>query len=156
MVGPAMHVTAKVDYAVRAMVELAAADGGPIKGEAIANAQAVPLRFLENILIELRHARLVRSQRGAEGGYRLARPAETITIADVIRTVEGPIASIRSERPDELSYSGVAAPLREVWVALRASMRTVLETVTLADVATGQLPAEILRLTEAPDVWEPH
>lgn len=156
MVGPAMHVTAKVDYAVRAMVELAAADGGPIKGEAIANAQAVPLRFLENILIELRHARLVRSQRGAEGGYRLARPAETITIADVIRTVEGPIASIRSERPDELSYSGVAAPLREVWVALRASMRTVLETVTLADVATGQLPAEIRRLTETPDVWEPH
>jgi Rrf2 family protein len=156
MVGPTMHVTAKVDYAVRAMVELAAADGGPIKGEAIANAQAVPLRFLENILIELRHARLVRSQRGSEGGYRLARPAETITIADVIRTVEGPIASIRSERPDELSYSGVAAPLREVWVALRASMRTVLETVTLADVATGQLPAEILRLTEAPDVWEPH
>jgi Rrf2 family protein len=151
-----MHVTAKVDYAVRAMVELAAADGGPIKGEAIANAQAVPLRFLENILIELRHARLVRSQRGSEGGYRLARPAETITIADVIRTVEGPIASIRSERPDELSYSGVAAPLREVWVALRASMRTVLETVTLADVAMGQLPAEILRLTEAPDVWEPH
>jgi Rrf2 family protein len=156
MVGPTMHVTAKVDYAVRAMVELAAADGGPIKGEAIANAQAVPLRFLENILIELRHARLVRSQRGSEGGYRLARPAETITIADVIRTVEGPIASIRSERPDELSYAGVAAPLRDVWVALRASMRTVLETVTLADVATGQLPPEILRLTEAPDVWEPH
>ncbi len=156
MVGPTMHVTAKVDYAVRAMVELAAADGGPVKGEAIANAQAVPLRFLENILIELRHARLVRSQRGSEGGYRLARPAETITIADVIRTVEGPIASIRSERPDELSYSGVAAPLRDVWVALRASMRMVLETVTLADVATGQLPAEIRRLTEAPDVWEPH
>jgi len=156
MVGPTIHVTAKVDYAVRAMVELAAADGGPVKGEAIANAQSVPLRFLENILIELRHARLVRSQRGSEGGYRLARPAETITIADVIRTVEGPIASIRSERPDELAYAGVAAPLRDVWVALRANMRIVLEAVTLADVATGQLPAEILRLTEAPDVWEPH
>jgi Rrf2 family protein len=156
MVGPTMQVTAKVDYAVRAMVELAAAQGGPVKGEAIANAQAVPLRFLENILIELRHARLVRSQRGSEGGYRLARPAETITIADVIRTVEGPIASIRSERPDELSYSGTAVPLRDVWVALRANMRIVLEAVTLADVATGQLPAEILRLTEAPDVWEPH
>jgi Rrf2 family protein len=156
MVGPTMQVTAKVDYAVRAMVELAAADGGPVKGEAIANAQAVPLRFLENILIELRHARLVRSQRGSEGGYRLARPAETITIADVIRTVDGPIASIRSARPDELSYSGVAAPLRDVWVALRANMRVVLEAVTLADVAKGQLPAEILRLTEAPDVWEPH
>jgi Rrf2 family protein len=150
-----MQVTAKVDYAVRAMVELAASGGGPVKGEAIANAQEVPLRFLENILIELRHAQLVRSQRGTEGGYRLARPAEEITLADVIRTVEGPIASIRSERPDELSYSGVAVPLREVWVALRASMRAVLETVTLADVANGQLPAEILRLTEEPDVWEP-
>lgn len=154
--GPTVHVTAKVDYAIRAMVELAAADGGPVKGEAIAIAQGVPFRFLENILLELRHARLVRSQRGSEGGYRLARPAETITIADVIRTVEGPIASIRSERPDELSYDGVAAPLRDVWVALRASMRTVLERVTLADVATGQLPEEILRLTEAPEVWEPH
>lgn len=153
--GPTVQVTAKVDYAVRAMVELAAADGGPIKGEAIANAQGVPFRFLENILLELRHARLVRSQRGSEGGYRLARPAETITIADVIRTVEGPIASIRSERPDELSYNGAAAPLRDVWVALRASMRTVLERVTLADVASGQLPEEILRLTEEPEVWEP-
>jgi Rrf2 family protein len=96
MIGPTVQVTAKVDYAVRAMVELAAADGGPVKGEAIATAQGVPFRFLENILLELRHARLVRSQRGADGGYRLARPAETITIADVIRTVEGPIASIRS------------------------------------------------------------
>jgi len=155
MVGPTMQVTAKVDYAVRAMVELAAAGGGPVKGEAIANAQAVPLRFLENILIELRHAALVRSQRGAEGGYRLARPADEITLADVIRTVEGPIASIRSEPPDELSYSGSAAPLREVWVALRANMRAVLESVTLADVAKGELPAEVLRLTEEPEVWEP-
>ncbi len=154
--GPTIQVTAKVDYAVRAMVELAAADGGPIKGEAIANAQGVPFRFLENILLELRHARLVRSQRGSEGGYRLARPAETITIADVIRTVDGPIASIRSERPDELSYNGAAAPLRDVWVALRASMRSVLERVTLADVASGQLPEEILRMTEEPEVWEPH
>jgi Rrf2 family protein len=156
MIGPTVQVTAKVDYAVRAMIELAAADGGPVKGEAIATAQGVPFRFLENILLELRHARLVRSQRGADGGYRLARPAETITIADVIRTVEGPIASIRSERPDELSYSGSAAPLQEVWVALRASMRTVLEAVTLADVARGELPAEVSRLTAEPGVWEPH
>lgn len=156
MIGPTMQVTAKVDYAVRAMVELAAADGGPVKGEAIATAQGVPLRFLENILLELRHARLVRSQRGSEGGYRLARPAETITIADVIRTVEGPIASIRSERPDELSYAGPAAPLREVWVALRASMRAVLESVSLADVAKGELPVEIRRLTADSEVWEPH
>ena len=156
MIGPTVQVTAKVDYAVRAMVELATAGGGPIKGEAIAAAQRVPFRFLENILIELRHAGLVRSQRGAEGGYSLARPAEEITLADVIRTVEGPIASIRSERPDELSYSGVAAPLRDVWVALRANMRAVLESVTLADVANGALPAEVVRLTEEPGVWEPH
>lgn len=156
MIGPTVQVTAKVDYAVRAMVELAAADGGSIKGEAIATAQGVPFRFLENILLELRHARLVRSQRGADGGYRLARPAETITIADVIRTVEGPIASIRSERPDELSYAGPAASLRDVWVALRASMRSVLESVTLADVARGELPVEVLRLTAKPGVWEPH
>lgn len=154
--GPTVHVTAKVDYAVRAMVELAAADDGPVKGEAIAIAQKVPFRFLENILLELRHARLVRSQRGSEGGYRLARPAETITLADVIRAVEGPIASIRSERPDELSYVGAAAPLRDVWVALRANMRAVLESVTIADIAKGELPADILRLTEEPEVWEPH
>lgn len=156
VIGPTMHLTAKVDYAIRAMVELAAAGDGPVKGEAIAAAQRVPLRFLENILLELRHARLVRSQRGAEGGYRLARPAETITLADVIRTVEGPIASVRSERPDELSYAGSAAPLREVWVALRANMRAVLESVTLADVARGELPAEVLRLTQEPAVWEAH
>jgi Rrf2 family protein len=152
VIGPAIHVTAKVDYAVRAMVELAAAAGGPLKAEEIASAQAVPHRFLENILIELRHARLVRSQRGPDGGYRLARPAEEITVADVIRTVEGPIASVRSERPDELSYSGVAAPLRDVWLALRANMRAVLESVTLADVASGDLPGEIVRLTEQPEV----
>jgi Rrf2 family protein len=156
VIGPTMHLTAKVDYAIRAMVELAAAGDGPVKGEAIASAQRVPLRFLENILLELRHARLVRSQRGAEGGYRLARPAETITLADVIRTVEGPIASVRSERPDELSYAGSAAPLREVWVALRANMRAVLESVTLADVARDELPAEVLRLTQEPAVWEAH
>lgn len=149
-----MNVTARVDYAVRAMVELAAAGGGPLKGGAIANAQEVPLSFLENILIELRHARLVRSQRGREGGYRLARPAEEITVADVIRTVEGPIASIRSEPPNDVSYPGTAAPLRDVWIALRANMRAVLESVTLADIAAGALPAEAVRLTEAPEVWE--
>ncbi len=155
MVGPTVQVTAKVDYALRAMVELAAADGGPVKGVAIATAQDVPLRFLENILLELRHARLVRSQRGSDGGYRLARPAETITIADVIRTVEGPIASVRSERPDELAYAGTAEALREVWVALRANMRAVLESVTLADVASGKLPADISRLAREPTFSAP-
>lgn len=143
-----MNVTAKVDYAVRAMVELAAAEGGPLKVEAIATAQEVSLGFLENILLELRHARLVRSQRGREGGYRLARPAEEITVADVIRTVEGPLASIRSERPDDIVYPGTAAPLRDVWVALRANMRAILESVTLADIAGGTLPAEAAQLTK--------
>jgi len=147
-----MNLTAKADYAVRAMVELAAADGGPLKVEAIATAQGVPLGFLENILLELRHARLVRSQRGPAGGYRLARRADEITVADVIRTVEGPIASIRSERPDDLSYPGTAAPLREVWVALRTNMRAVLESVTLADIVDGALPAEAVKLTQAPEV----
>lgn len=156
MIGPTMQMTAKVDYALRAMVELAAAEGGPVKGEAISTAQGVPLSFLENILLQLRHARLVRSQRGAEGGYRLARPAETITIADVIRAAEGPIASVRSKRAHEVSYTGVAAPLREVWIALRANMRAVLESVTLADIARNDLPADVLRLAAEPQVWEPH
>lgn len=151
-----MHVTAKVDYAVRAAVELAAASDGPVKGDAIASAQEIPLRFLENILGELRSAGIVRSQRGAEGGYWLARPAEEVTIAEVIRAVEGPIASIRSSRPDEVSFPGAAAPLQEVWIALRANMRAVLEKVTLADVVGGQLPPAVLALTESPEVWEPH
>jgi Rrf2 family protein len=151
-----MHVTAKVDYAVRGVVELAAAGEGPVKGDAIAAAQDIPLRFLENILGELRQAGIVRSQRGAEGGYWLARPPEDITLAEVIRTVEGPIASIRSARPGEVTFPGVAAPLQEVWIALRANMRAVLESVTLADIVSGELPAGVLALTEAPEVWEPH
>jgi len=151
-----MHVTAKVDYAVRAAVELAAASEGPVKGDAVASAQEIPLRFLENILAELRNAGIVRSQRGAEGGYWLARPAEEVTIAEVIRAVEGPIASIRSSRPDEVSFPGAAAPLQEVWIALRANMRAVLEKVTLADVVGAQLPPDVLALTESPEVWEPH
>lgn len=151
-----MHVTAKVDYAVRAAVELAAASDGPVKGDAIASAQEIPLRFLENILGELRNAGIVRSQRGAEGGYWLARPAEEVTIAEVIRAVEGPIASIRSSRPDEVSFPGAAAPLQEVWIALRANMRAVLEKVTLADVVGAELPPDVLALTESPEVWEPH
>ena len=149
-----MHVTAKVDYAVRAAVELAAAGEGPVKGEAIAAAQDIPLRFLGNILGELRSAGIIRSQRGAEGGYWLARPADEVTIAEVIRAVEGPIASIRSARPDEVTFPGAAAPLREVWIALRANMRAVLEKVTLADVVAGKLPGEVLTLTEPPEVWQ--
>ncbi|PWU24894.1 MAG: transcriptional regulator [Candidatus Rokuibacteriota bacterium] len=128
-----MRVSAKVDYALRAMIELAAGPDGPVKGERLATAQEIPLKFLENILLELRHAELVASQRGAEGGYRLARPPGEITVADVIRAVEGPIASVRGSRPEEISYQGYARGLQELWMELRASMRTVLEHTTLAD-----------------------
>ncbi len=127
-----MRVSAKVDYALRAMLELAAADG-LVKGERVATAQGIPQKFLENILLDLRHAELVTSQRGVEGGYALGRPASEITVADVIRAVEGPIASVRGERPDALSYIGSATALRDTWLELRTAMRGVLEGTTLAD-----------------------
>jgi Rrf2 family protein len=129
-----VRVTAKADYALRAAIELAAHEGaGPIKGDAISREQDIPLKFLENILLELRHSGLVQSQRGAEGGYWLARPAAEITVADVIRAVEGPIATVRGQRPEEVSYTGSAEPLRDLWIELRASMRGVLEGTTLAE-----------------------
>jgi Rrf2 family protein len=151
-----MRISAKADYALRAALELAAAEGqGHVKGEQIAQAQAIPLKFLENILLELRHHGLVQSQRGAEGGYWLARPADEITLAEIMRVVEGPLANVRGERPDGLQYVGSAERLRDVWIALRANLRAVLETVTLADVVTGSLPEEILALTEDPEAWQP-
>src|SRR3954447_24421430 len=128
-----MRISAKVDYALRASIELAAVAPEQVKGERLATAQAIPHKFLENILADLRNGGLVASQRGADGGYRLARPATEITVADVIRVVEGPIASVRGERPDELVYEGTAAPLRDTWVELRTAMRGVLEETTLAD-----------------------
>jgi Rrf2 family protein len=148
-----VKITAKADYGVRAALELAAAGGGPVKGERIAEAQDIPLKFLENILLELRHDGLVRSQRGPEGGYWLARPAEEIAIADVIRAVEGPLASVRGEPPEDVSYAGPSESLRTVWVALRANLRAVLDEVTLADVAAGRLPASVAALVEPPDAW---
>jgi Rrf2 family protein len=152
-----MRLSAKADYALRAAAELAGAAGeGPVKGERVAAAQEIPPKFLENILIALRHAGLVRSQRGAEGGYWLARPPEEITLADVIRAVEGPLASVRGERPEALSYRGSAEPLGLVWVAVRANLRAVLEAVTLADLAAGELPASVTVLTEDADAWAPH
>jgi Rrf2 family protein len=129
-----MRVSAKVDYALRAMAELATAPAGPVKSERLSTAQSIPPKFLENILVELRRAGLVSSRRGAEGGYSLARPAAEITLADVIRAVEGPIATVRGARPETVSYTGAAAPLRDVWIELRGAMREVLETTTLADV----------------------
>ena len=151
-----MRVTAKVDYAVRAAVELAAAGDGPVKGERIAEAQGIPLKFLENILLELKHAGLVQSQRGAEGGYWLARPPAGITLAEVIRAVEGPIANVRGERPEQVEYAGAAEQLREVWIAVRANLRAVLERVTVADVAAGRLPEDVAQIASDPEAWQPH
>jgi Rrf2 family protein len=152
-----VRVSAKADYALRACVELAAAAGtGHVKGERLAQAQEIPLKFLENILGELRQAGLVRSQRGVEGGYWLARPAAEITLADVIRAVEGPLANVRGVRPEHVEYGGSAAPLREVWIAVRASLRSILEEVTLADVASGELPAVVRELVADPEAWAPH
>jgi Rrf2 family protein len=133
-----MRVSAKVDYALRAMLELAAA-GGLVKGEQLANAQGIPRKFLETILLELRHDELVASQRGVDGGYALARPASEITVADVIRAVEGPIATVRGSRPEEVEYAGSAAALQPLWLDLRAAMRDVLEGATLADLV-GRRP----------------
>jgi Rrf2 family protein len=128
-----VRVSAKVDYALRAMLELAAA-GGLVKGEQLATAQGIPQKFLESILIDLRHAELVTSRRGVDGGYALGRPAGEITIADVIRAVEGPIATVRGVRPDDVRYEGIARALAAVWLDLRAAMRGVLEETTLADI----------------------
>jgi Rrf2 family protein len=152
-----VRVSAKTDYAIRAALELAAAtDDRPVKGERIATAQAIPLRFLENILMQLRHAGLVDSRRGADGGYRLARPAADVTLADVIRAIDGPLAGVSGARPETLDFDGTAAPMRDVWIAVRASLRAVLEHVTLADVVAGELPAHVRELVADEDAWIPH
>lgn len=148
-----MRISAKVDYAVRAAIELAVAGEQLTKADAIARAQDIPPKFLENILGDLRQGGLVRSQRGAEGGYRLARPADEITIADIIRVVEGPMASVRGGRPEDVEYAGNAEPLRRLWIAVRAALRQVNEHVTLADLASGRLPREIESLTRGRDAW---
>ena len=148
-----VRVTAKVDYAVRALLELTEAAEGPVKGERIAHAQEIPLKFLENILIDLRHAGIVRSQRGAEGGYWLARAADQIYLGEVIRAVDGPLASVRGEAPEDLDYDGAAEHLQTVWIAVRASLRAVVDELTLADVVAGRLPDNLRRLIDAPDAW---
>jgi Rrf2 family protein len=149
-----MHVTAKADYAVRAVVELASGEqGSPRKVDEVARAQGIPLSFLENILTQLRSAGLVRSQRGPEGGYWLAQPAEETNLAQVIRAVEGPLVGVRGQRPEEISYEGSAEALQQVWIALRANLRKVLEHVSVADVAAGKLPKEVLALTREEEAW---
>lgn len=150
-----MRISAKADYAVRAGIALAKPDHeGPLKGDRISESQGIPLRFLENILGELRHAGLVQSQRGADGGYWLARPADEVTVAEIIRAVDGPLATVRGERPEDLEYLGTAGKLQDVWVGLRANIREILEAVTLADIVEGELPASVNAIVDRPEVWE--
>ena len=154
-----MQVSARTDYALRAASELARAkvEGtGPLKGERIAAAQGIPKKFMENILLDLKHHGLVRTQRGASGGYWLATPAGEITLADVIRAVEGPLANVRGEWPEAVEYTGAAEKLQEVWIAVRANLRAVLETVTLADLVEGSLPPDVEGLTRNPEAWVHH
>lgn len=149
-----MRISARADYAVRAALQLAASpEAGPMKAEAIAAAQDIPHKFLEGILNEMRRAGLVLSQRGGNGGYRLARPAGSISIADVIRAVDGPLVSVRGVRPPDLAYTGPAECLLPLWIALRSNVREILEGVSLADVAGAELPRGVLALTEAPSAW---
>ena len=147
-----MRISAKADYAVRVAAELAAATPGePVKGEALARAQGMPLKFLENILGSLRTAGIVASKRGAEGGYLLALPPATVTVADVIRAVDGPLGAVRGEPPEALDYPGPASRLVDVWIASRAALRSVLEHVTLADLANNKLPARIEKMVADPE-----
>jgi Rrf2 family protein len=151
-----VHISAKVDYAVRALVALAAANSEPVTGAELARRQNLPAKYLEGLLAELRRAQLLVSQRGPVGGYHLARPAEEIPIADVIRAIDGPLAEVRGLRPEMTSYEGEARELQDVWIAVRAALRDVLERTTLADVAFDRLPAHVKHLAADPEAWRPH
>jgi Rrf2 family protein len=148
-----VRVSAKADYAVRAAIELASAGDDAVTAEAVAERQQIPVQFLQKIFHELRRARLVNSQRGPEGGHRLARPAHEITVADVIRAVDGPLADVHGAQPENVHYTGTAEPLQEVWIALRTNVRAVLEGVTLADLAATHLPRRIATLAHNPESW---
>ncbi|HVB44275.1 MAG TPA: Rrf2 family transcriptional regulator [Streptosporangiaceae bacterium] len=149
-----MRLSARADYALRAAIELAATGDGHVTSEQLARAQQIPAKFLEAILTQLRRAGLVRSQRGPEGGFWLARPAEEISLADIIRSVDGPLLGVRGERPENLGYVGAAEPLQTVWIALRANERAILEEVTLAHLVSGALPERVRKLAELPDSWQ--
>jgi Rrf2 family protein len=148
-----MRLSARADYALRAAIELATAEGSHVTAEQLARAQKIPGKFLEAILTQLRRAGLVRSQRGPEGGFWLARPAEDISLADIIRAIDGQLVGVRGERPENIGYIGAAEPLQSVWIALRANERAILEEVTLAHIVTGQLPARVVELTDDPRAW---
>jgi Rrf2 family protein len=150
-----MHVTAKADYAVRAVIELAGSkQDSPRKVDDVAQAQGIPVSFLENILTQLRSSGIVRSQRGPEGGYWLAHPADQVNLAQVIRAVEGPLVGVRGQRPEEVEYDGAAESLQQVWIALRANLRGVLEHVTVEQVAEGKLPEDVVALTREEEAWQ--
>jgi Rrf2 family protein len=152
-----MRIPLKADYAIRALAELAAAPVGEwLKAEHIAARQEISTRFLLNIFTELRHTGIVRSQRGKEGGYRLGRSPETISLAEILRAIDGPLASVGNHRPEELRYYGAASPLQDVWIAVRVNLRQVLEHVTLKDISTGCLPEHVERLTGTAGAWDPH
>ncbi|MDG4765439.1 Rrf2 family transcriptional regulator [Solwaraspora sp. WMMD406] len=152
-----MRLSARVDYALRAVAELASAAVEArrtvLTAEQVARAQGIPPKFLESILLQLRRGGVVQAQRGPDGGYWLARPAEDITLAEIIRVIDGPLANVRGQRPEELGYQGSAAALQEVWIALRASEREILESVSVADVATGKLPDRVRDLAADPRAW---
>jgi Rrf2 family protein len=150
-----VQISAKSDYAVRALLSLASHEPDLVKVDVVVAEQGLPRKFVEAILGELRRGGLVRSQRGAEGGYALAKPAAEITIASVIREVDGPLAEVRGLRPHETTYSGVAEHLPQVWVAVRAAIRGVLDETTLAHVLSGELPPHVVQLLDAPEAWLP-
>src|SRR5439155_12893646 len=129
---------------------------GPVKGQDLARSEGISVKFLENILLDLRHAGIVGSQRGSDGGYWLARPSDQISVAEVIRAVDGPLAEVHGLRPEAVRYIGPSEHLKDVWIAVRANLRAVLESVTLAEIATGNLPSSVSALTADPDAWEPH
>ena len=151
-----VYISAKVDYAVRALCTLADAGEGAVTAEALARSQGLPAKFLESILNDMRRAGLLLSQRGADGGYRLSRPPSAITVADVIRPLDGPLAEVRGLRPEAATYEGSAEHLQTVWVAVRASLRSVLELVTIADIISGDLPRSVVKLTADPEAWLSH
>jgi Rrf2 family protein len=148
-----MRVTARVDYAVRAARELALAHPRTVTAEGIAEHQQLPLAFTKQILARMRRAGVVVAQRGGDGGYRLGPGPGDVSVADVVRAVEGPLADVRGEPPEELDYPGDGEVLRTLWIATRASLRSVLEHVTLADLAKGELPAPVEALTTPDDAW---
>ncbi len=141
-----MEISAKAEYSIRALAELTAAGGGPIPVVDLAVAQDIPPRFLQNLLSQLRRRGVVFSQRGTEGGYRLARPASEINLAEILRAIDGPLANVAGERLEDITYTPPADHLADVWIAVRIALREVLEEVTLADVVSGQLPKVVTDL----------